>query len=164
MKVVQSSGKFIPTEICKINYCRLYLNVVTISDLTNMNGRNLDCNKLSGHHFILSSRAHGSPIHQDRPLEHTWKLWKKVNTLWSRSDGTLIQRLGDWVLPIHQMRQHHPAYWFAGRLWVRFQVQYTKCHPISERVFRETSSSSSLVSLSSQAVPMLALQSTPGCW
>jgi hypothetical protein len=44
MDVVQSSGKFTPTEICKINYCRLYLNVVTISDLTNINGRTLDCN------------------------------------------------------------------------------------------------------------------------
>ncbi|KAI2511571.1 hypothetical protein MHU86_2825 [Fragilaria crotonensis] len=123
MDAVIASGRFTPKEICRINYCRLFLQATTVSDLTSMNGRTLDHNKLSGRHSLLSSFTHGTSIYQERPSESTWKLWSKANTLWSRSDGTLIQPLGDWIIPIHQMHQRHPAYWFAGHLWVRLQEQ-----------------------------------------
>ena len=62
MDVIQSAGIFSNSEICKINYCRLYLNVVTVSDLTTINGRQLDMNKLSGTHNLLSSRTYSTAI------------------------------------------------------------------------------------------------------
>ena len=164
MDVIQSSGIFSNSEICKLNYCRLYLNVVTLSDLTTIHGRQLDMNKLSGNHDLLSSRTYGTAIYQERPSESSWKLWKKANALWSRPDGSLIQPLGDWVLPLHKMRQRHPAYWFGGRLWVNIQGQYVKCYAESHRVFRESNRACEWVSLPSQAVPMLATQSAPGVW
>ena len=93
-------------------------------------------------------------------------MWSKANNPWSRLDGTLIQPLGDWILPIHQMHQRHPAYWFAGHLWVRFQKQtYIKCTSASsDQCFRETRTFCEWISLPPLAVPMLALQSKPEYW
>jgi hypothetical protein len=164
MDAILSSGKFNSTEICKLNYCRLYLNVVTISDLTLINGRQLDHNKLLGNHSCLSSFTHGTTIHQERPSERTWTLWKKGNQIWSTPEGTLYQPLGDWVLPIHQLRQRHAAYWWTGRLWVRIQDRYTKCTMVSDRHFCETATSCSWEALPRLAVPMFAILSAPGCW
>ncbi|KAI2510607.1 hypothetical protein MHU86_3718 [Fragilaria crotonensis] len=164
MDVIQSSGKFTPTEICKLNYCRLYLNVVTISDITCVSGKRLDSNKLSGNHSRLSSYTHGTSIYQERPSDSTWVLWKKANRLWSTSSDALIQPLGDWVLPLHKLRQRHPAYWWSGRLWVSIQNRYIKCNLVSDQIFQETAVSCDWAELPTLAVPMLAVQSTPGSW
>ncbi|KAI2497032.1 hypothetical protein MHU86_17458 [Fragilaria crotonensis] len=62
MDVILSSGKFTSVEICKLNYCRLYLKAVTLSDLTCINGRKLDHNKTSGiiHASVAIPVAHPS--------------------------------------------------------------------------------------------------------
>ena len=144
---------------------QLHLKAVTISDLTCLSGRTLDQNKLWGHHSILSSYTYGTSIHQERPSESAWKLWEKANKLWSTIDGCLIQPLGDWILPLHKLRQRHPlAYWFSGRQWIQIQDCYTKCTQDSERIFRETGNSSKWSSLPPQAIPMVALQFMPGSW
>ena len=164
MDAIHESGKFTPAEIRKLNYCRLYLKAMTVSDLTSIDGRSLDNSKLSGNHSLLSSFTHGTVIHQESPSEMTWKLWKKANRLWSHPDGKLRQFLGDWVLPLHQMHQRHPAYWLSGKLWVRIQDHYVKCVPASDRVFQELPFSCVWESLPSLAVPIFALQSSPGFW
>jgi hypothetical protein len=164
MDAIHELVKFKPAKICKLNYCRLYLKAKTVSDLTSIDGRSLDHSKLSGNHSLLSSFTHGTVIHQESPSEITWRLWKKSNSLWSHPDGSLRQFLGDWVLPLHQMHQRHPAYWFSGRLWVRIQDHYVKCSPVSDRVFQELPFSCLWESLLSLAVPIFALQSSPGVW
>jgi hypothetical protein len=55
MEAIQSSGKFTNTEVCQLNYCRLFLNVVTVSDSTDISGRRLDQSKREGHHSLFSS-------------------------------------------------------------------------------------------------------------
>lgn len=136
MDVILSSGKFTSVEICKLNYCRLYLKAVTLSDLTCINGQKLDHNKTSGNHSCISSYTCGTSIYQERPSKSAaWKLWKAANLLWSTRDGHLIQPLGDWVLPLHKLCQRHPAYRFSGRLWVQIQDRHIKCTLISERLF-----------------------------
>ncbi|KAI2495159.1 hypothetical protein MHU86_19344 [Fragilaria crotonensis] len=45
MDVIQSSGRFTPTEVCRLNYCRLYLKAMTVSDLSSIDGRVLDKNR-----------------------------------------------------------------------------------------------------------------------
>jgi hypothetical protein len=104
MDAIQSSRKFTNTEICRLNYCRLFLNVVTISDLTDISGRHLDSSKLVGHHSLFSNVTCGADIHQESPSAKEWGLWRKANGLWSLPDGCLQQPLGDWVLDIHSQR------------------------------------------------------------
>ncbi|KAI2507027.1 hypothetical protein MHU86_7412 [Fragilaria crotonensis] len=164
MEAIQTSGRFTPTEVCRLNYCRLYLKAMTVSDLSSIDGRVLDKSKLSGHHSLLRSYKHGTSIHQERPSAPTWRLWHKANLLWSTPDGKLLQPLGDWVLPLHQMYHRHPAYWLSARLWVRINTRYVKCHPISAREFRESNITCSWESLPTQAVPICATHSSPGVW
>jgi hypothetical protein len=102
MDVVHEHGSFTDAEIRRINYCRLYVRAETISDLTEVSGRRLDPSKLKGTWSLQSSRHHGTYIHQERPDDATWGLWRRVNKLWSRPNGELNQPLGDWViLSIH---------------------------------------------------------------
>jgi hypothetical protein len=42
MDVILASGRFKSTDIAQINYCCLYLQAVTLSDLTLGDGRHLD--------------------------------------------------------------------------------------------------------------------------
>jgi len=42
MDMVLASGKFKPAQIRQINYCRMYLQAVTISDISRANGMELD--------------------------------------------------------------------------------------------------------------------------
>jgi hypothetical protein len=42
MDHILNSNHYSPAEIKKLNYCRLYLNAVTVSDLTKPDGATLD--------------------------------------------------------------------------------------------------------------------------
>jgi hypothetical protein len=95
MDVIQSSQKFTPTEICRLNYCRLFLKAVTVSDLTDISGKRLDPCKRRGDFSLLSSITSGVAIHQESPSDKEWTLWGKANALWSQKNGDLLQPLGD---------------------------------------------------------------------
>ena len=128
MDSIMSSGQFTPAEIRRLNYCRLYLQAQTISDLALISGSSLDPAKLMGHLSERSSIMHGIQINQQRPLAPEWKLWRKANRLWSNDTGELYQPLGQWLHPIHRQRQQHHAYRWAHRyLWVRDDNLYQKC-------------------------------------
>jgi hypothetical protein len=164
MDAIQSSDTFTPAEVCQLNYCRLYSKAITLSDPTSIDGQGQDHSKLSDNHLLLSSHTHGTSIYQERPWASVWRWWRKLNAIWSNPDGTLIQPLGDWVLPFHRMHQCHPAYWFSGMLWIHIQGKYKQCTLASDRVFRETPISCDWATLPKHAVPMLALQAEPGYW
>ena len=119
MDLVLRSEKFKPHEVRKINYCRLFLQAVTISDITTTSGNCLDPVKLTGSPSITSSLTRWHTINQDRPSESEWSLWRRANRIWSHGNGTLIQPLGRWILPIHKQRQQHFAYRHGGRLYIK---------------------------------------------
>ena len=155
MNVIQSSDTFTPAEVCRLNYWRLYLKAITLSDLTSINGRALDHSKFLGNPSLLSHNTHGTSIYQLR---------RKANAIWSNPDSTIIQPLGNWVLPLHSMHQRHPAFWFSGLLWVDIRFKYIQCNPVSDLVFWKTPISCDWTNLPKQAVPMLLSQAEPGFW
>jgi hypothetical protein len=80
--------------------CRLYLKVITLSDITSADGT-----------YKLPEAKHGSPIQgrssnlewpeQGRPPKRAWSLWSQsLSTLEHR--GKLIQPLGTWTTLSHQ--------------------------------------------------------------
>ena len=77
MDAVQASGLFSDAEIRRINYCRLYLQAETVSDIFTESGKCLDPSKLKGEWSLHSSRRHGNFIYQERPEGAAWSLWKK---------------------------------------------------------------------------------------
>ena len=78
MDVVLESNKFTALQIRRINYCRLFLQAVTISDLTDATGHKLDSSKLNGIPSIVSRISTWLHVHQDRPSEAEWKLWRRA--------------------------------------------------------------------------------------
>ena len=67
MEVIIRSRKYTPAQIRRLNYCRLYLNAVTLSDLTTVVDDRLDPAKLRGGASVLSTTSQWMRINQDRP-------------------------------------------------------------------------------------------------
>ena len=111
MDAIIQSGRFTPKEIRLLNYCRMYLQALTASDITTADGINLDYAKLYGHyHPITSANTNIHHFHQERPDDEVWRIWFRANLIWS--DGTqLKEALGGWTIPHSQQRQNAPAYY-----------------------------------------------------
>ena len=69
MDLILDSDQFTPTQIRRLNYCRLYLQAVTISDLTDATGETLDQMKMRGVPDFWSSTTTWIRVNQDRPSE-----------------------------------------------------------------------------------------------
>ena len=124
MDLILQSKQFKPAQIRRLNYCRLYLQAITLSDITTNTGLHLDLSKRNGFPSLYSSVTNNVRVHQDRPSQAEWKLWQKANLLWSEADGTLLHPLGSWLAPIATQRQRHFAYSFQGRLAIRQDASY----------------------------------------
>ena len=121
MDAILESDKFTASQIRRLNYCRLFLQAVTISDITDATGMQLDLSKLTGVPDARSSSTTWLHVHQDRPSEIEWKLWRKANRLWSDPAGNLYNPLGPWLYPRSRQRQQHFAYLHQRRLYIRVE-------------------------------------------
>jgi hypothetical protein len=82
MDHILQSNHYTAAEVRKLNYCRLYLNVVTVSDITQPNDNSVDPSFYTGHLAASSSRPNLMSVHQERPSEQEWKLWRRAHLLW----------------------------------------------------------------------------------
>ena len=111
MDVIMQSTRFTADEIRKLNYCRMYLQAVTLSDITNATGDRLDMHMLHGNRdHINSSTTTWHHINQQRPHDESWDLWRAANKLWSDGDGYLYQPLTTWLSPTSKQRRQWPTY------------------------------------------------------
>ena len=166
MDIVLQNGKFTDDEIKRLNYCRLYLQAHTLSDLTNINGYTLDETKLEGAPSLQSSRTHSGLINQRRPSDSEWYLWQKANLLWSDPTGRLLQPLGAWTCPINEQRQRHAAYWTNTMLWVRVEDHYVRAYTTGfcETLFFDSQEKSTWEEIDRGSHPADAMYVSPGIW
>ena len=68
---------FTNNELCHINRCRLYLQVATLSDITNGNGMMIRRGVLKGKMKTLNKPYYVWPV-QARPGLTSWRLWRKA--------------------------------------------------------------------------------------
>ena len=88
MDHVLLNGSFSDRDICRINYCRLYLQVLTISDITNATGDCVNTGIAKG--FLPTWRTVTTHrVNQGRPDDKTWKIWAKALLLFSTTAGQL---------------------------------------------------------------------------
>ena len=89
-------GQFSVSELKRFNCCRMYLQAMTLSDITTGDGNyisdeawngNLDPSRISQYSWPVT----GDPYHED------WSLWKKALRLLCSAQKTLQQPLGDWL-------------------------------------------------------------------
>ena len=109
MDHVLTSKQFKPSEICQINYCRLYLQAVTVSDISNATGSRLFGGVQNGSTTDVTSTSTWNHTVQARPDTSSWKLWKRAVALFS-TNGILHTPLYEWLEPPSKQRQRWPSY------------------------------------------------------
>jgi hypothetical protein len=67
-----------PTQQRKLNYCRLYLHITHISDITTSDGRKLHPEMLQQPSKFNNQHKHLLWPEQGKPKTITWELWKKT--------------------------------------------------------------------------------------
>ena len=110
MDLVLQSEQFQPSEIEQINYCRLFLQSVTVSDISLADGIRLDPHMRIGKPNSTSSTTTLHRINQIRPDDKAWRLWQRANLLWADPHQRLHQQLGRWLYPPPQLRRNWQFY------------------------------------------------------
>eukprot|EP00957_Ditylum_brightwellii_P039991 3026975-Ditylum_brightwellii.AAC.1 len=110
MDITLESNQFKDNKICTLNYCRLYLQATTVADLTLADDATLDPQFLFVQHSLLNSETKYIEINQACPSKNAWRLWRKVNKIWS-SQGILKQHLGEWLVSGTKLRQSWHMYY-----------------------------------------------------
>ena len=122
MEVLMSSGKYTPAELRRLNYCRLHLQATLLSDIATADGVAIDPAFERGDATLDSPWDTRAKVHQQRPCEQTWALWRRANRRWSDRKGTLHQPLGKWIVPHSDRHKQWPMYYSATEASV-FEVQ-----------------------------------------
>ena len=97
-------------HIIQINTCRLYLQVVILSDIANSDGRTVNNHFLDGNTPIDPSstvRWRNQPL----PSPQAWNLWQKiVRKVFNISDNNILphhQQLREWIVPYSLRQMYH---------------------------------------------------------
>jgi hypothetical protein len=127
MDLVLASDSFTDHEVCLINFCCLYLQAITLSDICLADGITLDQSMLRGKPDTNSSTSKWIHVNQARPDKPTWKIWRRACSLWSYQNR-LYHPLGDWM-PADKLRRQWPIYYDyeTSERFVHQTTGYTRC-------------------------------------
>jgi endonuclease/exonuclease/phosphatase family metal-dependent hydrolase len=107
--IIVSQLNLSSTETRYINYCRLHLNVISIAELADEDGKYIRHEMYEN----PSSKVNASSSNciQNAPPIRKWSLWRKVlNHLTFCKRRKLRQNLGKWTVPSSSIRQKYPYY------------------------------------------------------
>jgi hypothetical protein len=115
MEVVLADKRFKKAAIRRINYCRLHLNVLLLSDIVTPCGRYIDPDAAAGNLEGLIGTTQYHRVNQPKPDKRAWKQWTRfVNTLTlTRYNKRLKQPLGAWLVPAHDLTRTWPYFYDA---------------------------------------------------
>eukprot|EP00957_Ditylum_brightwellii_P180486 13748700-Ditylum_brightwellii.AAC.1 len=105
--MVVQSNEFTPIEIKNINYCREYLGVTTLADITLANGCTLDPHMRSGNILLFSSTITLLKAKQQRPNRTGWRLWSRCLKLFADHDQLRLP-LTQWLQPTPTLKCKWP--------------------------------------------------------
>jgi hypothetical protein len=111
MDLVTRSDAFTSHEASIINYCRLFLGVVTLSDICTAIGDTL----IPGIEWeeLDQSTSHSTDhiIHQPAPAIFFWTYWQRLLRVVANPDGQLYGHLGNWLQPGGALRRQWNSYY-----------------------------------------------------
>ena len=97
-------------QLIQINACRLYLNIIHLSDIVNPDGKTINNNFLIGCKPTYHSSKLNLP-HQKYPFVKAWKLWNTIlRKEFNVQDNLMLRpfsRLGKWLAPEFQRNMTH---------------------------------------------------------
>ena len=126
MDTACNSGLFTPAELKRLNYCRLYLNVLTLSDVTDAKGNRFAPGILDGIRSVQQSSSKGPSAKQERPSNETWALWRRLLHIFGNKHQLLFLPLGPWISSGPELRRDWPTF---------FSPEYRKIYRLSNRKY-----------------------------
>jgi hypothetical protein len=104
MDVALQSRKFKPIQLRRLNYCRLYLNVLLVSDVCSANGTEIDPEAYQGSQPAVTTKF---KVNQKRPDNRSWMEWRRL--MYIPADRSkhhrLQQPLGKWLVSTDKLRK-----------------------------------------------------------
>jgi hypothetical protein len=110
MDVVLASNLFKAREIKFLNYCRLYLQVLTLSDMYNAQGDALAVGIYNGYRSHTQSRSTLLEPFQERPNSQAWSLWRRFLRHITTDGCWVYDPLGPWHAGL-STRRLWPSYY-----------------------------------------------------
>jgi hypothetical protein len=110
MDFVTRSNAFTPDEARIINYCRQFLDVVTVSDISTATSDALISGIEWGEQDNCCSTSKDHITHQPAPTIFFWTYWQRLLCVIANSDGQLFGGLGTWLHPGNSLRRRWNAY------------------------------------------------------
>ena len=99
-----------PSNLQRLNACRLYLQVTLLSDITTGDGKFIRSEVKQSHRPLSNSATELFP-YQSSPNTAGWNLWYTFLTHLTRSPAhALIQPLGRWLHPSHALIHKWQSY------------------------------------------------------
>ena len=108
-----------------VNYCRLYLNVISIADIAEENGYYILAEVYN--RIFTNSTNQNLICNQTNPSTTIWTPWRKLLcriTLPNRRK--LRQPLGKWIVPPNEILKEYPTYCDEQYIYQRHKEGFTK--------------------------------------
>eukprot|EP00978_Attheya_sp_CCMP212_P030095 scaffold109546_cov35-Attheya_sp.AAC.1 len=129
MDAILSSPTISPSKYEVLNYCRMHLQVTTLSDIATSDGKYIRHDALLGCTDWSKFLDVMQWPNQPRPDPDSWKLWDKtIRTLFCNEDGQkLRQPLGKWTetetkkWKFRYSHSHQALYRYSKSKWHRHQ-------------------------------------------
>jgi hypothetical protein len=129
MDAVLDSGHFTPAETCLVQYCRLFFQVRTVSDIADSTRTHLKDGIHSGTLFSCSS-TRLIPTIQARPNSRAWRTWRLALPPWANKSDRLTIPLGDWSVLPEAQRFHWTWYACGISIFTSHGTKYRRFSPI----------------------------------
>jgi hypothetical protein len=166
------SQKFLPKQLIRLNRCRLYLQLLSLSDMVSADGRRIMGSVLAGHK-LMDRRSKLTWPEQGTPTTSDWLLWASAfQPLHSKT--ILLQPISMAAMSSHQswfwyIDRYQSLYQLVDNSWVHYNPLPRQRHSprINDHLyFRATSQPSSsppllLPAASVEEHPQGTLQVTP---
>jgi hypothetical protein len=110
MDLVVTHNAFNPEIQAILNYCRLSLNAITISDISNTAGTHLIPGVEWGELEQFPSTSNDHQTNQPRPAVFFWIYWQRLLHIIALPDGTFRTPLGPWIHDGSVLRRTWNAY------------------------------------------------------
>lgn len=144
MEVVREIGHFTPIQIRRINYCRLYLNIITMSDMCSAEGKHLIKGIHEGIHHSDQRRTKTAKIRQQKPDTQTWNVWRSfLNRIVEPSRKGRKKLRTKWIMGAwFRQNMMERSFWKAlyhpstRKLYIRKKKKYT-IHRLRQRAVAE---------------------------
>ena len=140
MDTLISSRTFSKHQEAAINRCRIYLQVVTLSDIVDGSGLSISKHVYEGHRDVFRTSKWTWP-NQARPPLQDWRLWRDaINYCWTGTGTTrLLRPLDRWIAPSHQLF----AWYYSPSTYTLYHIPPPAIHLMNQKEIPSTNKKAS---------------------